>query len=61
MISGLIVWTAVAFTIVFTAAWAASPALRGWIERPKHRFLESVQDHDRQAARRDGSGGTGTS
>lgn len=47
MISDLIVWASVAFTLVFVAAWAASPALRAWIERPKHRFLESVQGYDR--------------
>jgi len=60
MISGVIVWAAVAFTIVFVAAWAASPAWRDWIERPKHRFLEAVADHGRHADRRDPPAGTGT-
>jgi hypothetical protein len=53
MISDLIVWASVAFTLVFVAAWAASPALRAWIERPKHRFLESVQGYDRTAGPKD--------
>lgn len=51
MISGLIVWSSVALTVAFVAAWAASPRLREWIERPKHRFLASVRDHDRQTGR----------
>lgn len=46
MISDLIVWASVAFTVVFVAAWAASPALRAWIERPKHHFLESARRYD---------------
>jgi hypothetical protein len=53
MIEGVIVWASVAFTVVFVAAWAASPALRAWIERPKHHFLESARQHD-AAARSEG-------
>lgn len=59
MISDLIVWSSVGLTLLFTAAWAVSPALREWIERPKHRFLESVQGYDRAA--RPASGGKETS
>lgn len=59
MISDLIVWSSVGLTLLFTAAWAVSPALREWIERPKHRFLESVQGYDR--AGRPASGGKETS
>ncbi|MGE0864393.1 MAG: hypothetical protein AB7P34_10875 [Vicinamibacterales bacterium] len=51
MISGVIVWSSVALTVVFVAAWAASPRLRQWIERPKHHFLASVRDHDRETGR----------
>lgn len=47
MITDLVVWGSVAFTLVFVGAWAASPALRVWIERPKHRFLDDVQGYDR--------------
>lgn len=47
MISDLIVWTSVAFAVAFVMVWAASPALRAWIERPKHQFLASVQGYDR--------------
>lgn len=47
MISDLIVWSSVALTLAFVAAWAVSPALRAWIERPKHHFLTAAQDYDR--------------
>jgi len=46
MISDLIVWSSVAFAAVFVAAWAASPALRAWIERPKHHFLDAARQYD---------------
>ncbi len=46
MISALIVWSSVAFALGFVAAWAASPALRAWVERPAHRFLAAVQHYD---------------
>lgn len=47
MISDFIVWASAALTLAFVAAWVASPGLRAWIERPKHRFLESVRGYDR--------------
>lgn len=46
MISDVVVWASVAFTVLFVAGWAASPVLREWIERPKHRFLESTRRYD---------------
>lgn len=49
MISDLVVWSSVALTLLFVAAWAISPALRAWIERPKHQFLDDVQAYDRTA------------
>jgi hypothetical protein len=52
MISDLIVWASVAFAVAFVAAWAASPALRTWIERPKHHFLDAARQYD--AAERPG-------
>jgi hypothetical protein len=44
----VIVLVAVAFAVVFVAAWSASPALRAWIERPKYRFQKDVQTYDRR-------------
>jgi hypothetical protein len=38
----LIVLASGAFALAFTIAWALSPALRRWIERPKYRFLKDV-------------------
>jgi hypothetical protein len=49
MISDLVVWAAVALTVAFIAGWAVSPALRSWIERPKHTFLDAVRRYDRDA------------
>lgn len=46
MISDLVVWSSVGLTLLFTVAWAVSPALRAWIERPKHQFVESVLAHE---------------
>lgn len=49
MMADVLVWASVAFTLVFVAAWAASPALRAWVERPKHHFLESARQYDAAA------------
>jgi len=46
MITDVIVFSAIAFAIVFFAAWLARPDLRRWIERPKYRFQSSVQSYD---------------
>ncbi len=46
MITDVIVLASAAFTVAFVAAWLVSPALRNWIERPKHRFHEAVTDYD---------------
>ncbi len=54
MIADLIVWASVAFAVAFVAAWAASPALRAWIERPKHRFLRHRRGMDGRRGRRAG-------
>ncbi len=37
------VFTAMAFALLFTIAWAVSPRLREWIERPKYRFQENLK------------------
>jgi hypothetical protein len=47
MITDLIVYSAGGLTLAFVVAWAASPALRAWIERPKYQFLENVRRYDR--------------
>ena len=46
MITDLIVLASVLFTVAFIAAWALSPALRAWIERPKHRFHDLTTGYD---------------
>jgi hypothetical protein len=38
-----IVFGAIAFAVIFTIAWAISPALREWIERPKYGFQQSLE------------------
>lgn len=47
MIADIIVFGSIGLGAVFAAAWAASPGLRAWIERPKHRFLSDVMEYDR--------------
>ena len=42
-----IVFVAGVFAVVFLVAWIVSPRLRGWIERPKYRFLADVQSYDK--------------
>jgi hypothetical protein len=46
MTMDFIVMIAVVFALVFVAAWASSPTLRAWIERPKYRFLADVEGYD---------------
>ena len=41
-----IVAIAVIFAMGFVAAWAISPNLRVWIERPKYRFLADTESYD---------------
>lgn len=41
-----IVLIAFLLSVIFVAAWALSPGLRTWIEKPKYRFLASVESHD---------------
>ncbi len=49
----LIVMIAVGFAIVFFVAWALSPDLRAWIERPKYRFLAETEGYDETMVRRE--------
>ena len=44
----VIVLLAGLFAVVFVVAWIVSPKLRGWIERPKYRFLADVQSYDQR-------------
>jgi hypothetical protein len=46
-----IVFLSAAFVVFLTVAWSLSPGLRIWIERPKFRFQESVQEFDRENLR----------
>ncbi len=41
-----IVGLAIAFAVVFFAAWLISPRLRAWVERPKYRFQADVRAYD---------------
>ena len=56
MITDLIVVASTVLALVFVAAWAASPRLRAWIERPKYRFQDSLRDYDRREIRDQRSG-----
>lgn len=46
MITDLVVLASVALTGAFVTGWLVSPRLRAWIERPKHRFHDAVQQYD---------------
>ena len=52
MITNLIVGASMLLALAFFAAWAVSPRLRAWIERPKYRFQESLADYDRSEPER---------
>jgi hypothetical protein len=47
MITNLIVGASVGLALLFVAAWAVSPRLRTWIERPKYDFQDALNDYDR--------------
>ena len=47
MIASVIVGAALAFAIVFSAAYLLRGDLRAWIEQPKHRFQSSLERYDR--------------
>ena len=47
----VVVFVALGFSAAFTVAWALSPALREWIERPKYRFQESLRAFDEEVRR----------
>ena len=47
MITNLVVGASIGLALALVAAWAASPRLRAWIERPKYRFQDALDDYDR--------------
>jgi len=51
MIADVVVLASVVLTAAFVAGWLVSPALRAWIERPKHRFQNAVQQYDVEQCR----------
>jgi hypothetical protein len=58
VIAAIVIGLSVLFTLGLVVAWIVRPDLRSWIERPKHRFLESVREYD--AAERDRRAPTAT-
>ena len=55
MITDVIVFTALVFAAIFSAAWLALPNLRKRVERPKYGFQENVQRYEQSALRRERS------
>jgi hypothetical protein len=47
MMGELIVGTSALLALAFCVGWIVSPALRAWLERPKHRFQSQIQGYDR--------------
>jgi hypothetical protein len=47
MITNLVVGASMGLALAFVAAWAVSPRLRAWIERPKYHFQDALDDYDR--------------
>lgn len=43
----LIVALALLFAAVLVAAWAMSPRLRAWIEKPNYRFQQNARIYDK--------------
>ena len=52
MITNLIVGASIGLAVAFIVAWAVSPRLRAWIERPKYRFQDALNDYDRNERHR---------
>lgn len=43
----LVVALALLFAAVLVVAWAVSPRLRAWIEKPNYRFQQNAQIYDK--------------
>jgi len=46
MIENVVVFSSIAFAALFAVAWLARRDLRAWVEKPKYRFQQNVQDFD---------------
>ena len=46
MITDIVVLASVALAGAFVMGWLVSPGLRAWIERPKYRFQDAMQQYD---------------
>jgi hypothetical protein len=44
----IIVFSSIAFVLLFSIAWIIRPELRAWIEKPKYRFQANVQSYDQE-------------
>ena len=42
----IVVFAAIAFSVIFAVAWILSPPLRQWIEKPKYQFQRNVERHE---------------
>jgi hypothetical protein len=42
----IIVGLALVFAAAFVVAWAVSPRLRAWIEKPNYRFRQNARTYD---------------
>ena len=52
MIENVVVFSSIAFAVLFALAWLARPDLRKWVEKPKYRFQQNVKSYDE--ARKEG-------
>ncbi len=50
MITDVIVLASLALTGAFVLGWLLSPALRAWVERPKHQFQEALREFEGSCA-----------
>jgi hypothetical protein len=48
----VIVAVALLFAVGFLAAWAMSPWLRAWIEKPSHQFQKNARAYDERLSER---------
>ena len=46
MIENVVVFSSIAFAVIFFLVWLFRPDLRTWVERPKYRFQKNVQSYD---------------
>jgi hypothetical protein len=46
MIADIVVIASMALIVAFVTGWLVSSRLRTWIEQPKHRFQDALQQYD---------------